>query len=63
MSELPQTAATSNELPVEGSTLAPADQTGAHAFRRLEQVLGGELARLLVDALSDRDGDRPELVA
>jgi len=43
--------------------LTPADERDGHAFHRLEQAVGGELARLLVVALSEREGKRRGLAA
>jgi hypothetical protein len=65
MSDTPtQTTGTSKDPLLDHCTaLTQADHTAGHAFHRLEQVLGGELARLLVVALSDRDVDRPEVAA
>jgi hypothetical protein len=40
-----------------------ADEPNPHAFHRLEQVLGGELAHRLVGALSDRDDTASEPAA
>jgi hypothetical protein len=45
------------------AALMGADEPNPHAFHRLEQVLGGELARRLVGALSDRDDTASEPAA
>jgi hypothetical protein len=37
---------------------SPSDNSRPPAFHRLEQALGGELARLLVGALAHRRGER-----
>jgi hypothetical protein len=42
--------------------LADADLSRPPALRRLEEALGGELARLLVGALATRRGARPAVL-
>ena len=43
-------------------SLTEVDLSRPPAFRRLEQALGGELARLLVGALATRRGARPAVL-
>jgi hypothetical protein len=40
------------------AALTEVDDSRAPAFRRLEQAVGGELARMLVGALAERRGGR-----
>jgi hypothetical protein len=59
-----QTAAVTDDLLFEHCAALPnGHHTSAEAFHRLEQAVGGELARFLVVALSDRDDDRPDVAA